>query len=550
MKLLLLSVNASWTHSCLALYYLRNTVSGLDYDVEIVELTLKQTFSEALEIIYTKAPDVLCLSVYIWNVEYLKSLVPEVRKLLPQTIIVAGGPEITYNKAAADVLRPDFLIKGYGEKAFRELAAGGFQSEERITQGEQILLQDLPFPYTESDKTLLQGKMIYYEASRGCACKCIYCLSGREDKFDSLPVERICADIDKLLLLKPKVIKFVDRSFNQNRQWARAIWQYVIGLDTTVPFHFEVHPDWLEQEDFDILSISPQGRIQLEIGIQSIHPDTLKLICRPSVWSRVKISLEALREHTHVPLHTDLIVGLPGENRQQIIESINAVLQVNPTELQLGFLKILAGTQMSDYASKHHYTWSDTAPYKVLQTPDLSFRDIVYLEKIAMIINQYWNKGDFPTVWQKAILWREPYQCLEQLLALNLARDNALHSIDRVNRFNLMADWIEQNFTDEKHAYLMDALKWDWCRKAGESWYPPALKADISMSFRKEHYTEILDWLKSEFWQNEDWNLKRFVVFSATSNDFCKDFLEGYTKAVFISVKADENAVVIYKSRF
>lgn len=550
MKVLLLSVNASWTHSCPALYYLRNAVSELDLDVEIVELTLKQNSSEALEIFCGKAPDVLCLSVYIWNVEYYKRLVSDLRKLLPQTIIVAGGPEISFNPGVADIINPDFLIIGYGEKAFRDLAEQRFQSEEKVIQGEQIPLQQIPFPYTEEDKTLLKGKMIYYEASRGCAFRCIYCLSAREEKPDWLSVERVCADIDKLLEFQPKVIKFVDRSFNQNKHWARPIWKYVIGLNTKVTFHFEVHPDLLEAEDIEILSNSSKGRIQLEIGIQTIHPETMKLICRHSDWSKVKTSLEALREQTNIPLHTDLIVGLPGENRQQIIESINAVLKVKPHELQLGFLKILAGTPMFDYARQHGYIWSETSPYNVLQTPDLSFQKIAHLEKISLIINQYWNKGDFRTVWTKAIEWCEPYQCLEQLLQLNLARDGALHSIDRVSRFNLMANWIEQNLTDGKRSYLLDALNWDWCSKAGEAWYPNALKASAAMDFRKERYTEILDWLKNEFWQNENWNLKRFIVFSAASNLFCKDYLNGYTKAVFVSVKDSVNAVVIYEKQF
>jgi len=550
MKLLLLAVNASWTHSCPALYYLRNAVSDLDHEVEITELTLKQTVSEALEIICAKAPDVLCLSVYIWNVEYLIQLVPEVRKLLPHIIIVAGGPEISYNTSVAEHLNLDFLIRGYGEKAFRDLAEKRFASSGKVIAGEQVPLAQLPFPYLDSDQALLQGKMVYYEASRGCACRCIYCLSAREGKQDWLSADRVCADIDKLLDLKPKVIKFVDRSFNHKKSWARSVWKHVIGLETNVPFHFEVHPDWLEQEDIEILSKAPEGRIQLEIGIQSIHPDTLISICRPSNWSKVKSSLEALKAHTRIPLHTDLIVGLPGENIEQITLSVNAVLKTLPHELQLGFLKILSGTTMHEYAKQHYYIWSDTAPYQVLQTPDLPFQDIMHLEKIALIINQYWNKGDFVTVWQKAVVWREPYECLEQLLQLSLEGDGSLHSIDRVSRFNLMAKWIEQFFSDEQRHYLMDALKWDWCRKAGESWYPPSLKAGVSMSFRKEHYTEILDWLKSGYWQNESWNLKRFIVFSTASNEFSKEYLEGYSKAVFVSVSGAENAFVMYTKQY
>jgi hypothetical protein len=492
MKVVLLGVNASWTHSCLALYYLRNAIAGLDDEVEIIELTLKQSLSEALEIIYTAKPDVLCLSVYIWNVEYLKQVVPEIRKLLPQLKIVAGGPEISFNIKTAEAINPDVLIKGYGERAFRHLAEQSFDYKDKTIEGEVTPLEQIPFPYLASDRAKLKGRMVYYEASRGCACQCIYCLSSREEKQDWLTVERVFMDIGKLLALQPKVIKFVDRSFNQKKEWARAIWQYVIGLETSVPFHFEVHPDWLEAEEMEILSKAPRGRIQFEIGIQSIHSATLKQICRPSDWSRVQANLVALKERTNIPLHTDLIVGLPDENKQDIIESINAVLRTNPAELQLGFLKVLQGTSMAETAGSRGYLWTDSAPYTVLQTPDLPFGDILYFEKISQIINQYWNKGDFATVWNMAVQWREPYRCLEELLPLNLSSDNQLHSIDRVRRFELMALWIEQSWSGEEQLYLADALKWDWCRKAGESWYPPTLKGDRGIQFRKEHYQDIL----------------------------------------------------------
>ncbi len=549
MKVVLLGINASWTHSCLALYYLRNAIADLDYEAEIIELTLKQNLSETLETIYKSKPDVLCLSVYIWNVEYIKQIVPEVRKLLSETTIVAGGPEISFNPNTYDKIKPDYLIKGYGEDAFKTLAQEQFNKSEKVMQGTPIPLKDIPFPYQESDLQQLKHKMIYYEASRGCACKCIYCLSSRDELMDWLPEERVKTDIDKLLVFNPKVIKFVDRSFNQKKEWARAIWKYVIGLDTTVPFHFEVHPDWLEAEDIAILSKAPKGRMQLEIGIQSIHKQTLKLISRPSDWNKVKANLQALKAETNIPLHTDLIVGLPNENQQQIIDSINEVLLAYPDELQLGFLKILQGTQMAENAKELKYIYADIAPYTVLQTPDLSFEDVLHFEKLSLILNQYWNKGDFLTVWRKALAWREPYQCMEELLQYNLKSDNQLHSIDRLKRFELMADWITQEWSGEEHAYLVDALRWDWCRKAGEAWFPDVIKSEVSLNFRKEHYTEIVDWLKSEYWQNEDWNMKRFIVFSATSNAFALDYLEGYTKAVFVSCKNEENAIVIYKKQ-
>lgn len=545
MKVVLLGINASWTHSCLALYYLRNAISDLDFEAQIIELTLKQSLFEALETIYTAKPDILCLSVYIWNSQNYRILIPEIRKIIPRVKIVIGGPEVSYYENAITDYNPDYLIKGYGELAFKKLAEQSFALQDRIIQGEYLPLAEIPFPYRHEDKPSLSGKMLYYEASRGCACKCIYCLSSREEKLDWLPVERVCTDINTLLEFQPKVVKFVDRCFNLKKDWARAIWEYVINLDTNIPFHFEVHPDWLEEADIELLSTAPKGRIQLEIGIQSIHAETLSTIGRPSDWDLVKKNICLLRENTHIPLHVDLIAGLPGEDIDAVRQSINEVLLSQPTELQLGFLKILKGTEMAEQALEFDYKWTDTPPYQVLQTPDLSFSELNKLEKLSSIINQYWNKEDFTTVWRKVLLWRKPFICLEELLRLNLESDNQLHSIDRVKRFELMSAWINQYWQDEQRIYLLDALRWDWCRKAGEAWFPAALQAEHCLAFRKEHYNELYDWLKTEYWEHEDWNMKRFIAFSVISNDFAKDYLDGYTKALFISQKANDNALVI-----
>jgi hypothetical protein len=550
MKVLLLSINASWTHSCLPLYYLRNALAGLPHEIQLSELSLKQSQQEALELIYLAQPDILALSVYIWNSAFVAALIPELRKLLPQLKIVIGGPEATHAPDALEKFQPDFLIKGAGESAFNDLARAGFISPQMIISGVPLPLEQIPFPYLDGDLPALQGKLLYYEASRGCAFSCIYCLSSHDTYQDFLPVERAKADIQRLLRFQPKVIKFVDRSFNQRRDWAREIWAFVIALDTKVPFHFEVHPDLLEETDIALLSSAPKGRLQFEIGIQSIHSQTLELIHRPSDWQRVLANLHSLKRRTCIPLHTDLLVGLPGEGSQQLIASLNALLPAFPDELQLGFLKILPGTLMTELARQQHYLWSDQPPYQVMQTDSLSFGEFLHWEKIAAILNLYWNKGDFATVWQQAILWREPYLCMQELLTLSLDSDQQLHSIDRVKRFELMAKWIQSAWQEEQQAYLSDALRWDWCRKASEPWFPAALQGEGCLSFRKEHYTALQDWLKTEYWQQESWNLKRFIVFSATSNAFCLDYLDGYTKAVFISDQGKDNAMVIYTQRY
>lgn len=550
MKVVLFSINASWTHSCLPLFYLRDAIKELDYDTEIIELTLKQSIAEAIEIICDSKADVLAVSVYIWNFDFYYKLIPDLRKLLPNLIIVAGGSEISYNQKTQKCLKPDYLIKGYGEAAFRKLALISFASKDIVINGIHTPLEQIPFPYEDTDKPVLKGKMLYYEASRGCVCGCIYCLSSRKETLEWLPVQRVCADIDKLISFQPKVVKFVDRSFNHNKDWARAIWEYIINLETDVPFHFEIHPDWLEKADIDLLSKCPKGRMQFEIGVQSIHFNTLKAISRTSFWEKVKANLLELKARTNIPLHTDLIVGLPGESSSMITESLNELLYTLPDELQLGFLKVLQGTQMAAIADTQCYVYSASAPYAVLQTPDLSFAEIREWDKLAQIINQFINRGDFTTVWHKCIQWREPATCLQEILQLHLANDNQLHSIDRIKRFELMAKWINQCWQDDHQEYLADAIRWDWCLKSGEAWYPQELKADYALDFRKQNYQDIVDWLKTNYWQNEDWNFKRFIVFSAVSSSFSQEYLEGYTKAVFVSRKADVNAIVIYKKQF
>jgi len=550
LKVLLTGVNASWTHSNLALYYLRTLITDLSHEVHILELTLKQSVSEALEIIYQAKPEVLCASIYIWNAEYWKQLVSEVRKLLPQAVIIAGGPEISFNQKSRDAVKPDILIEGYGEAAFRALAERNFACSEKVITGERMPLEQIPFPYTESDKARLHGKMIYYEASRGCACRCSYCLSARDEECEQLPIERVKTDLHKLIALQPKVIKLVDRSFNQNRKWARAIWQEVIKLETDIPFHFEVHPDWLEEEDFQLLSQAPQGRIQFEIGIQSVHSQTLRMVNRKSDWKQVKVHLEALRMRTVIPLHTDLIVGLPKEGNDEIRASVNAVFQTYPHELQLGFLKILAGTPLAEKASEIGYIWSETAPYQVLQTSELEFDEIRLWEKIAQLINQYWNTGDFSTVWRKVITWREPVQCLFELLELNLGEYRQLHPLSRIKRFEQMAKWLHANRSDFAQQYLLDALNWDWCRKAEEAWYPDFLDGSVALQFRKRHYKAIKEWLQNKYGQQSKLNCSRFIVFSASSGEFSRDYLQGSSNAVFASSRNSENIPVILPSIF
>jgi len=550
MRVTLCSVNASWTHSCLSLYILRTALLQTKHQVQIIELTLKHTYLEALEAICLSNPEVLCLSVYIWNADYFCDLIPSLRNLLPQTKLIIGGPEVTRYPDALIIYRADYLITGYGEKAFAELARHNFQSAEALIKGEPVNLADMPFPYQIADKPNLRNKLVYYESSRGCPMQCIYCLSSLDAYFAELPVDRVKQEIDIILSYQPKVIKFVDRTFNLHPVRARAIWQYVIDLQTTIPFHFEVRPDLLTQADIDLLASTPPGRIQLEAGIQSIHESTLLAIKRSGDWQTAQANLLALRTRTQIKIHADLIAGLPSETMSDILNSVDEVLLTHPHELQLGFLKILPGTAMEAMAQSEGYLWTDHPPYQVLSTPSLSFAELLILDKLVACLNLFWNKGDFLEVWTAVLRSISPTACLKAVLSLMQGKNIPLHSQDRITRFEVMSAWIEQNWQGDERSYLSDALKWDWCRNAGEPWFPSCLKAERSLAYRKEHYHALHRWLEKTCWQQEGWNTKRFIVFIASSSKFAEDYLDGYTTALFVSRPESENAVVINKERF
>ncbi len=525
MKVLLAAINASWTHSCPALYYLRNMLPQ-GYQAQIAEFTLKQPVSETAAEIFSRNPQVLCLSIYIWNALYLRQLLPLLRQGLPEAKIVIGGPEVSFDEEAPAKYNPDYLVRGYGEMAFRRLAESMFILPDKVLPEIPLPLADIPFPYRDEDIALLQGKIVYYESSRGCACRCIYCLSGREEKCCFLPLERVYSDIPKLLKMQPKVIKFVDRSFNQDKQRARAIWQFVIALETEVPFHFEVHPDWLEQEDFTLLANASPGRLQFETGIQSIHPRTLRTIGRFSDWQKAKHNLIRLRQETHVSIHSDLLAGLPGERLDEVLTSLREALQTNPQEIQLGLLKILWGTPMRELAAKLGYTWDTNPPYQVRSTPELSLGEMTYLQKLAAVLNFYWNSGYFPTFWQEILLTGKELSILDNLLLTHLHSHADFYGISRESRFCLLWDVIAGL---PKRLFYRDILLWDWCQTARERHLPDFMKDDYTAEFihsRKDELEKATGMPLSVI-------LRRYLLFVPLTDKFKDKYLKGKEYRLF-----------------
>ena len=289
-KILMIAINSSWSQSNPALYYLREVIADLSYQSYIKEWTLKDQLKDMLYWIYSQNAEVICFSAYIWNRNYLQELIPELIKLLPGAVIVIGGPEAE-NLSYLHKERV-YLITGAGEGKFRFLAENNFcVTEEELIQAEHIPLKDIPFPYRQSDVDFLKGKLLYYETYRGCPFACIYCLSANDKRSElryHLNNAKDRQDLDRelefLISLQPRTIKFVDRSFNINKKLAHHIWLFFIEHNCSCDVHFEIYPDLLEEEDFALLEKAPENRIRFEIGIQTINSTVAAKSGRKSNW--------------------------------------------------------------------------------------------------------------------------------------------------------------------------------------------------------------------------------------------------------------------------
>lgn len=438
--LCLVAVNSAWYQSNPALYWLRGSLRGLPWRVKIREFNLAEPRADILAALCRENPQAVGFSAYIWNSSYLRELIPELKLLLPQAKLVLGGPEAEACDYGLD--SRDYVVSGPGEGVLRRLAESGFRLPGGLYSQPAPPLRELPFPYRGSDLAALSGKLLYYEASRGCPFHCVYCLSASDQRCEARfdPREpagrrRLHRELDRLLALRPRTLKFVDRSFNSQPELARLIWSYALRSEAACEFHFEIYPDLLNEEDIDLLSRAPAGRIRFEIGIQSVSDAVCRRAGRPTRWRKTRPLLQALLERTPVRVHADLLAGLPGESYRSILRSVDELATLLPHEIQLGLLKILPHTPMQALARSRGYIWQPAPPYQILSTDQLSWSQVNRLQEYARALNLYWNKGEFAPQWREWLAaGRQASALLARLLALHHSQNQPLHSVSRQTR--------------------------------------------------------------------------------------------------------------------
>lgn len=416
MRTLLVAINAKYIHSNLAIYTLRAYAANKGIKVDIAEYTINQQLEYMLKDIYLRKPDFIGFSCYIWNIEYVKKLARQVKKILPECHIWFGGPEVSYDASTVLEKNPwvEGIMLGEGEISFVKViealklskldnvrscleAIGGIAIANPLVinyQGEYIDMDTLPFPYENFED--MAHRIIYYESSRGCPYNCSYCLSSVDKKVRYRSLELVEKELKIFIDNKVPQVKFVDRTFNCNRQRTKQLWKFLIDNDNGITnFHFEVSADIINDEEIELLSKMRTGLVQLEIGVQTTNPKTIESIRRKMDFDKLKQVVVRINSKENVHQHLDLIAGLPYEDYESFKKSFNDVYSLKPEQLQLGFLKVLKGSYMYEQASMHNIVYADYPPYEVLATPWLPYADVLRLKGIEEVVELYYNSGQF-----------------------------------------------------------------------------------------------------------------------------------------------------------
>lgn len=452
-RILAVGINARFTHTCLAIRCLRAaalSVNSAD-TFDIVEFQINDPLQNIVYEIVSRKPDLILLSVYIWNTGIVGMVLPDLHALLPQASILLGGPEV-YGQTWR--WKRDFpfiaaCVEGYGETAIKDLARRGWEHPEKIISNfENADFLDAGSAYGLDEKEALENHYIYYESSRGCPYRCSYCLSSNSKQhFMEKPIERVQEEIAALMDVRPMLIKFVDRSFNANPSRARALWKHLAHTyrSEQTRFHFEIMPDRLSEEDINLLASLPQHLFQFEVGIQTIHSATRAIIHRIGTWENERVLLLALIQRTKIPVHADMIVGLPDESDSDIAETFEALMDLEPDHLQIGFLKVLNGTEMRERAEEFGIVAMTAAPYEIYKTAKLGFEEKKRWKNLCLLVESIANNGLCPDLMREARLrygsWHKTYSAL---LEYCLYENFDIRTKNRERLVPLIEEWVRE----------------------------------------------------------------------------------------------------------
>ena len=464
LKILLAACNAKYIHSNLAVYNLKSCSGEYSPNVVIKEYTINQIQDDILKDIYLEQPDVICFSCYIWNISFVKELVPDLKKILPHVDFWAGGPEVSYDAVEFLKKNPAFfgVMVGEGEETFHELAGYyierkpenlkeirgvAFHDETKVPDivhtGWRELMDLSKVPFAYSNLTEFKNRIIYYESSRGCPFSCSYCLSSIDKKLRFRDIELVKKELQFFIDNKVPQVKFVDRTFNCKHDHAMAIWRYITEHDNGITnFHFEISADLLREEELALMKTMRPGLIQLEIGVQSTNPQTIKAIRRTMDFEKLKGIVEQIHGFGNIHQHLDLIAGLPYEGYESFHKSFCDVYALRPEQFQLGFLKVLKGSHMMEMTGEYQILYKDREPYEVLSTAWLTYGEILGLKMVESMVEVYYNSGQFKhTLVFLEQYFEDPFRMYEALGRFYEKKGYSEISHSRMRRYEILMEF-------------------------------------------------------------------------------------------------------------
>ena len=463
MKILLAACNAKYIHSNLAVYDLKAYSSDYDEHVILREYTINQPKDEILKDIYSSGADVVCFSCYIWNISFVRELIRDLVKILPKTAFWAGGPEVSYDAEKFLTEMPEMtgVMVGEGEKTFHDLLEfyiDGKDSLEEISgiayrTGDKIIhngwrelmdLSAIPFVYEHLEK--FENRIIYYESSRGCPFSCSYCLSSIDKKLRFRDLELVKKELQFFLDHRVPQVKFVDRTFNSKHEHAMTIWKYILEHDNGVTnFHFEISADLLREEEMELMSQMRPGLIQLEIGVQSTNPETIRAIHRHMDLKKLEHCVNRVHSFRNIHQHLDLIAGLPYEDYDIFHQSFNDVYQMKPDQLQLGFLKVLKGSLMQKEAEVYGIVYKEKEPYEVLSTNWLTYGEVLKLKMVESMVEVYYNSGQFWHTLEYLVPFeKDAFTFYEKLGSFYEKKGYSEISHSRMRRYEILLEYLQE----------------------------------------------------------------------------------------------------------
>ena len=473
MKIVLTAINAKYIHSNLAVYSLKAYADRFKDSIEIAEYTINQQTDDILIDLYKRKPDILCFSCYIWNLSYVEELIQEIKKIFPTLPIWVGGPEVSYDARSVLTRLPEVtgVMFGEGEETFKELVEyyhGEGTSlddirgiayrrvEGDIIQNEWRPVIDLSLvPFVYEDMEDFKNKIVYYESSRGCPFSCSYCLSSIDKCLRFRDLNLVKKEMQFFIDEEVPQVKFVDRTFNCNHKHAMEIWKYLVEHDKGITnFHFEVAADLLNEEEIQLIEKMRPGLIQLEIGVQSTNPETIKEIRRTMKFSEVARIVKRINKNGNVHQHLDLIAGLPYEGLESFKHSFDDVYHLYPEQLQLGFLKVLKGSYMEEQRQAYGLVYKSRPPYEVLYTNWLSYEEILQLKMVEEMVEIYYNSGQFSyTIRKLEQEFNSPFELYFQLGKYYESRGLRMMSHSRITRYEVLLDFIKSLGIKEERLY-------------------------------------------------------------------------------------------------